>query len=773
MKVKSIISNYGFIYASAFCSVIFFVNMLLYVFGAEAQTASGVCTAVSFIIVTVIYKFRKSTVMYICTGTAVLITAAVLAVRKIDITDIAFNAFKDFLSGESEGFQIIFICAVSTLILSMIFIGASKYFILRLAVSVIILFALIYIGVKNIVPNFSEIFSGITVIFLEVTEISIKVKYRNMESDKYKSAITFLVPIILLFSVGVTVIPNSEQPIKWEFVKNIAADVKSALETLSSKIKLSFFSEAAEFGISMQGYSDTDSVLGGNLIPSDARAMVIGSPSSLNPSYYLGGTFSSTYDGHGWSGTEYPDFGMDEYLIDYYETLYAFERTGFTEKEISEFAKFTSVSAEYDKIKTKTVFYPLKTHAIFIGTNMKYSSYRPSVKFDIIRGVGTRYSLDYLDINYNSDQFADTAKKKYRYSEKEDVKVTLFNEKFNNDIPENFGDILKKRSEYIYSHYTELPDSITERTFRLAEEITAGCGSDYEKLKAIEKYLRQYTYTLMPGDIPEGREPIDYFLFESREGYCTYFATAMAVLARCENIPVRYVQGYSMDIENSNPVYRYDVINSNAHAWPEAYIEGVGWVPFEPTSAYWGRMYEWKEKNANINNGQYKADEYNPYEKDDSVISPSNEPEESGGGVNAATYIIVFLCFALLVILIIIVYTFIRIKLLRRKYAGCTETEKVLFCFRLIIMLMKNERFQRENDETVFDFAVRADRVYLNSPCGFSEIADIFCKIRYGGREADDQDIKKTEGYLEWLCSGVRKSKNQLKTVLLFASFRI
>lgn len=98
--------------------------------------------------------------------------------------------------------------------------------------------------------------------------------------------------------------------------------------------------------------------------------------------------------------------------------------------------------------------------------------------------------------------------------------------------------------------------------------------SDIGKLRKLEKALSAYDYTLSPGMIPEEVQNVsdflDYFLLEKKEGYCTYFATAFVLLARAEGIPARYVQGYCVPMKTQE----VQVYNTMAHAWPEAYVEG-------------------------------------------------------------------------------------------------------------------------------------------------------------------------------------------------------
>lgn len=130
------------------------------------------------------------------------------------------------------------------------------------------------------------------------------------------------------------------------------------------------------------------------------------------------------------------------------------------------------------------------------------------------------------------------------------------------------------------SNYLQIPkDRITDATKKLVKDIVKNRKTDLEKALAIEEYLRNnYNYSLDVEIVPENREFIDYFLFESQEGYCTYYATAMAIMLRIEGIPTRYIEGYlAQDLIREDI---YEVKHRNAHTWVEAFIEPVGWMTF-------------------------------------------------------------------------------------------------------------------------------------------------------------------------------------------------
>ena len=113
---------------------------------------------------------------------------------------------------------------------------------------------------------------------------------------------------------------------------------------------------------------------------------------------------------------------------------------------------------------------------------------------------------------------------------------------------------------------------------------------------AIQKYLRsgEFTYSLQApvqgGYDGNGLSVLADFL-AVKSGYCIHFASAMAVMARAEGIPSRIAVGYApgrltgdtVAVVGQGSLPEYEVDARDAHAWPELYFQGLGWVPFEPT----------------------------------------------------------------------------------------------------------------------------------------------------------------------------------------------
>ena len=137
--------------------------------------------------------------------------------------------------------------------------------------------------------------------------------------------------------------------------------------------------------------------------------------------------------------------------------------------------------------------------------------------------------------------------------------------------------------------------SIDSRVADLARQLSLNATNPYDKAKAIESYLRQnLKYQLQVNSPPSGADPVSYFLFSSKIGYCEYFASSMGEMLRSLGIPVRLVNGYGPGSQNDagrelNVAFQQAtepprVIHAaDAHTWVEVFFPNYGWVPFEPT----------------------------------------------------------------------------------------------------------------------------------------------------------------------------------------------
>ncbi len=133
-----------------------------------------------------------------------------------------------------------------------------------------------------------------------------------------------------------------------------------------------------------------------------------------------------------------------------------------------------------------------------------------------------------------------------------------------------------------YGPLSEAPDELPASLERVADSITASSRTNYDRAVAIQTWLRDTDRFEYDEQAPGGNgiSAIEEFLRVKR-GFCVHFASAMALMARTQGIPSRVAVGFLPG--RASGVNEREVRLHDAHAWPELYFEGVGWVPFEPT----------------------------------------------------------------------------------------------------------------------------------------------------------------------------------------------
>jgi hypothetical protein len=153
----------------------------------------------------------------------------------------------------------------------------------------------------------------------------------------------------------------------------------------------------------------------------------------------------------------------------------------------------------------------------------------------------------------------------------------------------NIPDVTPPVTSYdptVLKTYLQLPPNLDPNIRGTAQEVTASAKNMYDMVVDLQNYLRNnYTYNTNIS-LPPGQEGVSWFLFRSgRQGFCNYFATAMAVMARELGIPARVVVGYTsgkLDPKTHQMVIR----GSDAHAWTQVYFAGYGWINFEPSASF-------------------------------------------------------------------------------------------------------------------------------------------------------------------------------------------
>lgn len=127
-----------------------------------------------------------------------------------------------------------------------------------------------------------------------------------------------------------------------------------------------------------------------------------------------------------------------------------------------------------------------------------------------------------------------------------------------------------------------LPQNLDPRIRQLTKRVTAGATSDYQAALDIQRYFTtkdRFTYdTSIPANTSSSA--LSDFLFKTKRGFCQQFAAAMTVMARISGIPARVAVGFTAGTESDGV---WTVTTHDAHAWPELWFQGFGWLQFEPT----------------------------------------------------------------------------------------------------------------------------------------------------------------------------------------------
>ena len=363
-----------------------------------------------------------------------------------------------------------------------------------------------------------------------------------------------LLPSVLAVALALMLVPAGR--VTWPPLERAANRVRTVFEQY-----FNFTRQRIAFSINEQGYDhagETDegvvAMLGGPAHPRQTEVMRVEADSEL----LLRGTVRSTYTGYSWVAAT----PRSRYLF-YDLTRRNIRDHVFNLDQDDDPDAFTEAHAAVEFLAegTSTLFIPVR----LAGFDMSLSNavyYNTAGEIFMARQVqpGDRYSLTAL-LPVQGEALRGAA--------------------IRGDLTEDLD------WPAIQAEYTALPRGIDPGVYSLAAEITQDAFSAYDRAVAIQRYLAgQMRYTLEPGYPPLGRDFVSHFLLDTREGYCSYYASAMAVLGRIVGLPTRYAEGYLVRPGADGTA---TLTGRDAHAWAEVYFRGVGWVPFDATGGAAGR----------------------------------------------------------------------------------------------------------------------------------------------------------------------------------------
>ncbi|MCL2500843.1 MAG: transglutaminase-like domain-containing protein [Defluviitaleaceae bacterium] len=323
-------------------------------------------------------------------------------------------------------------------------------------------------------------------------------------------------------------------------------------------------------------------------------------------------------------------------------------------------------------------------------------------------------------------------------------------------------DTLAAYAENIRTHFMYVPATVPQRVHDLTMQIIRDETTDFGRVTAIRDYLLfNYTYTLSPSPLPRGACFVDYFLFEGREGYCTYFASAMAIMSRIAGVPSRYVEGFFVPGTNRHDHSVTAVTNRMAHAWAEVYFEGFGWLIMEATPPYAFETGTAAPQSARMNRTDWESwddrmldpDEWWwHYMQQNQGASPANPlhtasaPETRETGI-PLLYSVILLILALFLTAAIAVFVFlsvcrIRFTLALKRIRCLSPNHQAQIFFKGILNISEYYHLPMEKGETTLAygkragkrFAFRSDAVFLR------DLIAVYNRAKYGYKQISEKE---------------------------------
>lgn len=599
-------------------------------------------------------------------------------------------------------------------------------------------------------------------------------KNSAVDKNEYAGQMGFLysvLPLVILIGVLTFFLPASREPVHWKWLDKQYDALMKMLENPSSDPMV-----FDVFSLSSTGFGEQNNILGGKVKLNKTPVLKVESPRRLYlkgviKNIYTGKAWLSTVENKlplNDSNNTILDNDIEETMshiigIDQSANVQSDEsvtisvdggKTITLNKKYStstanlnvDYSKYMykdRVTVTFDNLIVRSIFLPLKAN------NIKFNE--KNVRFDITKSglvttptpikKGFKYSFDVYTPKYNNEEVLKLLRKSKpgiiyeQYKSQIDSLSEMFgyqiltpnqsftnyvlNEKVTDQTLLNYLEMFKITNQLdylnnIYSLNLKVPETIPQRVKDLANRITSGCNNNYDKVKAIEKYLNDnYRYTLEPPDTPKNRDFVDYFLFDSKKGYCTYFASSMSILTRCLGIPSRYVEGYMMP-SKKNSQGNYTVTNEQAHAWVEVYFEGFGWVPFEATPAFYSSFYN-KNSDSRLSDEMVKNPNYSEYveylrrlamSRDNMNLDNLADQEADKQSIFIIILEIVFIAVVALFVFILS-FNFFRRKLKLIKLLKMTPEEGAKGLYNYYLNILSIMGYPVEPGETPFDYSKR------------------------------------------------------------------
>jgi len=521
---------------------------------------------------------------------------------------------------------------------------------------------------------------------------------------------------------------------------------------------------SANFNLPAFGFELFEGRLGGPVTPDTETVLRVDSSRPL----LLKGAVYDEYTGYNWrASSQDGDFRYDGLLMDDYKSTAFDRRQPFENPE---------AQVLYDTL-TENISY--KVRYIKGGMRTLFTS-------------GRLLSPSLADKDENSQQMYFNARSELYTHERIPIgsELTVNSVIWKNSTEEGFFESFLQLEalalqetddayEDIAARYTALPDSLPQDIYDWTQFWldSVGAKTPAEKALILEMIIgANFRYTLSPVAPPEGMDFVEHFL-QSGEGYCVYFASAMAVMARSAGIPARYVTGFGLR-KSVYELFDYVATGETAHAWVELYFHGIGWVQLDPLR--WNRGNPLQE--AAENDGQNAENEENDNTGDDASSSIEATPEPTApadevlpdGDVNreeGSAYGFLAVPAVLVIAAAILILLYFRLRGRKERSFALSRILEKAGDPHMQLQLYLNDimkqlsllGYRSTPPETLRQFCRRVDRQLVLQSCTLSDICAVYMRSQFGGIVPEAAEIEKTCSYHEKLELLLREKLGRMK----------
>ncbi len=530
------------------------------------------------------------------------------------------------------------------------------------------------------------------IILMTAHEIHIHWK-RDGYTDE-KKHIVFIAPFIILTLAVTLLFKYPDKPYDWKAFINIWNQMTAAFDRISYS-----FGRGSK---TVTGFSDDGKLLSG-VEGKIVNVLDVTTFQDMNTSVYFAGAAFDSFDGHEWTVTDDTDIAIREF--DAVESVGAiFAGDG----KPADYIKEIRLNIAYKGVKSKYLFAPTKVirkEGVNRRLNVKekggiytFSGYSP---------YHIEVSESYLKLNTDNLDF-------YEYmNEPCEISGYDWNEARRYlKYKDNNGPAYEDYEKYI-AHIKEAYSGdivLSPEVVAITEELYDGASGEYEKMKRLESALGSMEYSLSPGEIPgdvtDASGYLDHFLTESKSGFCAYYATAFVLLARAEGLPARYVQGYILKADKKGD---FTVTSANAHAWPEVYFEGKGWIAFEPTPGFY-RPSAWPMNGSAFIKIPPNAPPPTSFDHDDDAPVPADEAsledvktEEGFHKVNLTAILIPLILLVVFFVLFLLISRLIQ----RKRFEKLSREGKLMSLAKDSLSILKLLNDPLTPGETLSEYRLR------------------------------------------------------------------